>query len=49
MLINKGLSGDHNPTIAKVLLTEHGYREGTELSGEGGKPLTITFDDAFKK
>lgn len=49
MLISKGLSGDYNPTIAKVLLTKHGYREGTELSGEGGKPLKITFDEAFKK
>lgn len=38
-LINKGLSGDYNPTIAKVLLTKHGYREGIEQSGEDGKPL----------
>lgn len=30
MLINKGLSGDYNPTIAKVLLTKHGYREGLD-------------------
>lgn len=29
-LINKGLSGDYNPTIAKVLLTKHGYREGID-------------------
>lgn len=29
-LINKGLSGDYNPTIAKVLLTKHGYREGVD-------------------
>lgn len=39
MLINKGLSGDYNPTIAKVLLTKHGYREGTEHSGIDGKDL----------
>lgn len=38
-LINKGLSGDYNPTIAKVLLTKHGYREGTELVGKDGKDL----------
>lgn len=38
-LINKGLSGDYNPTIAKVLLTKHGYREGKELSGVGGADL----------
>lgn len=29
-LINKGLSGDYNPTIAKVLLTKHGYREAID-------------------
>lgn len=29
-LISKGLSGDYNPTIAKVLLTKHGYREGID-------------------
>lgn len=38
-LINKGLSGDYNPTIAKVLLTKHGYRDGTELTGKDGKDL----------
>ena len=29
-LINNGISGDYNPTIAKVLLTKHGYREGID-------------------
>jgi hypothetical protein len=29
-LVNKGLSGRYNPTIAKVLLTKHGYREGID-------------------
>jgi len=29
-LINNGMSGDYNPTIAKVLLTKHGYREGID-------------------
>lgn len=29
-LISNGLSGEYNPTIAKVLLTKHGYREGIE-------------------
>lgn len=38
-LISKGLSGEYNPTIAKVLLTKHGYREGTEHSGVEGKDL----------
>ncbi len=30
-LINSGLSGDYNPTIAKVLLTKHGYTEKQEV------------------
>jgi DNA-packaging protein gp3 len=38
-LVNKGLSGAYNPTIAKVLLTKHGYREGVEQSGAEGKDL----------
>lgn len=29
-LINNGLSGSYNSTIAKVLLTKHGYREGID-------------------
>lgn len=40
-LINKGLSGDYNPTIAKVLLTKHGYRDGTELTGKDGKDFEV--------
>ncbi len=31
-LIRNGLSGDYNPTIAKVLLTKHGYREGQDIT-----------------
>lgn len=38
-LVNKGLSGDYNPTIAKVLLTKHGYREGIEQTGKDGADL----------
>lgn len=34
-LINNGLSGDYNPTIAKVLLTKHGYREGIDNTSNG--------------
>lgn len=41
-LINNGLSGDYNPTIAKVLLTKHGYREGVENTGKDGTPLVTT-------
>lgn len=29
-LINNGLAGTYNSTIAKVLLTKHGYREGID-------------------
>lgn len=29
-LINNGLSGDYNPTIAKVLLSKHGYKDETK-------------------
>ncbi len=47
-LISKGLSGEYNPTIAKVLLTKHGYREGTELSGTNGEPLQISLEDKGK-
>lgn len=36
-LLNNGLSGDYNPTIAKVLLTKHGYREGTDVTTDGSK------------
>lgn len=39
MLINSGLSGSYNPTIAKVLLTKHGYREGNEVTGKDGEKL----------
>jgi hypothetical protein len=41
-LINNGLSGDYNPTIAKVLLTKHGYvdKQETDLTS-AGKPLII--------
>lgn len=38
-LVNSGLSGDYNPTIAKVLLTKHGYREGHEHTGADGAGL----------
>lgn len=44
-LIDKGLSGDYNPTIAKVLLTKHGYRDAvdTDITTKGEK---IAIDNA---
>lgn len=42
-LINNGLAGTYNPTIAKVLLTKHGYKEGTEtdVTSKGEKIESI--------
>jgi hypothetical protein len=31
MLVDNGLSGRYNSTIAKVLLSKHGYKEATEV------------------
>lgn len=49
MLINNGLSGDYNPTIAKVLLTKHGYREGIETTDKDGEPLNNNIAEAIAK
>lgn len=40
-LINNGLSGDYNPTIAKVLLSKHGYKE--EVKTEQQHTGEVTF------
>jgi DNA-binding transcriptional regulator YiaG len=40
-LVNNGLSGDYNPTIAKVLLSKHGYSEKHDIE-HSGKIETIT-------
>lgn len=44
-LVNCGLSGTYNPTIAKVLLTKHGYREGTDITTDGKEIVTKNFTD----
>lgn len=31
-LVNNGLAGTYNSTISKVLLTKHGYREGSDIT-----------------
>lgn len=50
-LTNKGLSGEYNPLIAKLILSSnHGMSEKSDLTS-GGKPIkanTIVFAD-FKK
>lgn len=40
-LVNKGLLGDFNPTIAKLMLANHGYSDKVqqELTGKDGKDL----------
>lgn len=41
-VIDKGLSGDYNSNIAKLLLAKHGYKEQIGLSGEGeGEAIKI--------
>ncbi len=47
-LINNGLNGTYNPTIAKVLLTKHGYREGHEVANPDGSNV-FRPSDADKK
>ena len=32
LLINKGLSGEYNSTIAKLLLSKHGFREKIDIT-----------------
>lgn len=51
VLINNGLSGDYNSVISKVLLTKHGYREGTDtdITSKGEKISTPFTDDVLKK
>jgi hypothetical protein len=46
-LVDNGLSGNYNPTIAKVLLTKHGYREGTDMtSNDKQLAINITSETA---
>lgn len=48
-LINNGLAGTYNPTIAKLVLSaNHGLREGTDLTSNG-QEIKIGFDSSFNK
>lgn len=40
-LINRGLTGDFNPAVTKMMLTKHGYsdKQETQLTGAGGGPV----------
>lgn len=42
-LINNGLSGAYNSTIAKVLLTKHGYRDQQEIDQKTEHSGTVGF------
>lgn len=51
-LIDNGLAGKYNATIAKLVLAKHGYKDQVGLSGEGeGEPIKINqnLDEAIKK
>lgn len=44
VVLNKGLSGDYNPTIAKLILSNnHGYRERTDTTTDNKPINTDTF------
>lgn len=47
VLINNGLSGNYNPTIAKVLLTKHGYTDKQEIDQktEHSGGITINWEE----
>lgn len=48
-LINMGLSGDYNSTIAKLILsTNHDMREGSDIT-TGGDKLTTLLDECEKQ
>lgn len=39
VLINKGLSGDFNSAITKLVLGKHGYHDRVESTGADGGPI----------
>lgn len=41
VLIDKGLSGDFNATIVKLVLGKHGYHDKQDLNSSGG--VTVVF------
>lgn len=48
-LINNGLSGNYNPSMAKFILSaNHGLREGSDVTSNGNE-IKIGFDTAFQK
>jgi hypothetical protein len=49
VLVNKGLTGDFNSTIAKLVLGKHGYhdRQDNTLTGADGGPLESSLTVKF--
>lgn len=47
-LVNKGATGDFNPTISKLLLSKHKYRESIDVTSDE-KPLDQNIADAITK
>jgi hypothetical protein len=41
ILVTSGLTGDFNPTMAKLMLTKHGYSDKQELTGNEGGPIEL--------
>jgi len=49
ILLAKGLKGEFNSTIAKLLLAKHGYKDSAETDiTSGGKPIFIPSEIAAK-
>lgn len=48
-LLDNGLSGDYNSTIAKLVLSKHGYSDKQEVEHSGFVSLTTLFDEASKQ
>lgn len=50
-LLNKGLSGDYNPTIAKLMASKHGYieRSAVDLIPHDDEPTDDELADAIRR
>lgn len=49
VLLNNGLSGAYNPTIAKVILTKHGYTDKQEIDQKTEHSGTIAHNIDYTK
>jgi hypothetical protein len=49
VLLNKGLTGDFNAAITKLVLGKHGYhdKQDTELTGKDGGAVATTIEVSF--